>query len=95
MLFLGNAIMDITIGKTGYVGVIGASGSLKGHYIVSKDGKRDGENITTLDGLKEILDKEFELIDTKDIPFVIQETARKHQYTIAHMTIWQKRSDDV
>jgi putative 4-mercaptohistidine N1-methyltranferase len=53
--------------------------------------KRDGENITTLDGLKEILDKEFELIDTKDIPFVIQETARKHQYTIAQMTVWQKR----
>jgi len=53
--------------------------------------KRDGENVTTLDGLKEILGKDFELIDTKDVPFVIQETARKHQYTIAHMTIWQKR----
>jgi len=53
--------------------------------------KRDGENVTTLDGLKEILGNDFELIDTKDIPFVIQETARKHQYTIAQMTIWQKR----
>jgi 5-histidylcysteine sulfoxide synthase/putative 4-mercaptohistidine N1-methyltranferase len=53
--------------------------------------KRDGENITTLDGLKEILGRDFELIDTKDVPFVIQETARKHQYTIAQMTIWQKR----
>jgi hypothetical protein len=53
--------------------------------------KRDGENVTTLDGLKEILGKDFELIDTKDVPFVIQETARKHQYTIAHMTVWQKR----
>ena len=42
---LRKAIMDIKIGKTGYVGVIGASGSLKGHYIVSKDGKRDGEDI--------------------------------------------------
>ena len=52
--------------------------------------KRDGENVTTLDGLKEILGNDFELIDTKDIPFVIQETARKHQYTIAHMTVWQK-----
>jgi putative 4-mercaptohistidine N1-methyltranferase len=53
--------------------------------------KRDGENVTTLDGLKEILGNDFELIDTKDVPFVIQETARKHQYTIAHMTIWQKK----
>ncbi len=53
--------------------------------------KKDGENVTTLEGLKEILGDDFELIDTKDIPFVIQETARKHQYTIAQMTIWQKR----
>lgn len=53
--------------------------------------KRDGENVTTLDGLKEILGSDFELIDVKDIPFVIQETARKHQYTIAQMTIWEKR----
>ena len=57
--------------------------------------KRDGENITTLDGLKEILDKDFTLIDTKDVPFVIQETARKHQNTIAQMTIWEKRSKNV
>ena len=53
--------------------------------------KRDGENVTTLDGLKEILGKAFELIDTKDVPFVIQETARKHQHTIAQMTIWKRR----
>jgi putative 4-mercaptohistidine N1-methyltranferase len=53
--------------------------------------KRDGENVTTIDGLKETLGNDFELIDTKDVPFVIQETARKHQYTIAHMTIWQKK----
>ncbi|HSR74867.1 MAG TPA: 5-histidylcysteine sulfoxide synthase, partial [Sulfurovum sp.] len=53
--------------------------------------KRDGENVTTLEGLKEILESDFELIDTRDIPFVIQETARKHQYTIAQMTIWLRR----
>lgn len=53
--------------------------------------KRDGENVTTLQGLEEILGKEFTLVDTQDIPFVIQETVRKHQYTIAHMTIWQKK----
>ena len=53
--------------------------------------KRDGENVTTLDGLKEILGDDFELIDTKDIPFVIQETARKYQHTIAQMTIWEKK----
>ena len=53
--------------------------------------KRDGENVTTLQGLEEILGKEFTLIDTRDVPFVIQETARKHQHTIAHMTVWEKK----
>jgi methyl-accepting chemotaxis protein WspA len=42
---LRKAIVDIKIAKTGYVAVIGASGSLKGHYIISKNGERNGENI--------------------------------------------------
>ena len=53
--------------------------------------KKDGENFSTLDGLHEILDKHFKLIDTKDVPFVIAETARKHQYTVAEMSVWEKR----
>ena len=53
--------------------------------------KRDSENVSTLHGLEEILGNDFRLIDTKDVPFVIQETARKHQYTIAQMSIWEKR----
>ena len=53
--------------------------------------KREGENVSTLEGLKEILEPRFELIDRRDIPFVIQETARKHQYSIAEMTVWEKR----
>jgi hypothetical protein len=47
----------------------------------------------TLQGLEEILGKDFVLLDTEDIPFVIQETARKHQHTIAQMSVWQKRVD--
>ncbi|WP_309498206.1 putative 4-mercaptohistidine N1-methyltransferase, partial [Sulfurovum sp.] len=52
--------------------------------------RRDGENVTTLQGLDEILGSEFKLVDTRDVPFVIQETARKHQHTVAQMTIWEK-----
>jgi 5-histidylcysteine sulfoxide synthase/putative 4-mercaptohistidine N1-methyltranferase len=52
--------------------------------------KRDGENVTTLQGLEEILGNDFTLLETRDVPFVIQETARKHQYTIAQMSVWQK-----
>ena len=39
------AVMSIPVGKTGYVYVVGAKGNDRGRYIVSKDGKRDGEMI--------------------------------------------------
>ena len=38
---LREAIMNIKCGETGYVFVLDS----KGHYVISKDGKRDGENI--------------------------------------------------
>jgi putative 4-mercaptohistidine N1-methyltranferase len=50
--------------------------------------KKDGENFTTLDGLKEILEPGFSLKETRDVPFVIRETARKFQHTVARMSIW-------
>jgi len=55
--------------------------------------KRDGENFTTLDGLKEILGKHFKLIQgPQSVPFVIRETSRKHQHTLSEVTIWEKVS---
>ncbi len=55
--------------------------------------KVNGENYTTLDALKTHLKSDFELIGLpQDIPFVIRETARKHQHTIAQLTIWRKLS---
>jgi methyl-accepting chemotaxis protein len=38
---LRQAVMNIRVGKTGYVYVLDS----QGHYVISKDGKRDGENI--------------------------------------------------
>lgn len=42
---LRQAIMDVKIGENGYIYILGGNGSHKGHYIISKNGKRDGENI--------------------------------------------------
>ncbi len=42
---LRKGIMDVVVGKTGYVFVLGGSGQQKGEYIISAGGKRDGENI--------------------------------------------------
>lgn len=55
--------------------------------------KENGENVTTLDSLQRILGEQFEAVaDPMDIPFVIRETARKHQHTLAQLTLWRKRS---
>lgn len=54
--------------------------------------KINGENFTTLDGLHDILKAHFKAYaEPVDIPFVIRETARKHQHTIAQMTFWQRK----
>jgi putative 4-mercaptohistidine N1-methyltranferase len=50
-----------------------------------------GIEVLTLEGLKKILEENFELIATEDIPFVIRETSRKFQHTISQMSVWRKR----
>ncbi len=42
---LRQAVMDINVGKTGYVFVFGGKGDQRGQYIISKNGERDGENV--------------------------------------------------
>jgi methyl-accepting chemotaxis protein len=39
------AIMDIVVGKTGYIYVLQGTGDNRGCYVISYQGKRDGENI--------------------------------------------------
>ena len=54
--------------------------------------KKDGENFTTLDGLKAVLGKHFRLIrGPLSVPFVIRETKRKFQHTLSEVTIWECR----
>ena len=53
--------------------------------------RRDGEPYYTLDGLTDILSANFTLVDEPvDIPFIIRETRRKFQHTLAQLTIWQR-----
>ncbi len=53
---------------------------------------RVGENHTTLDGLKELLGRHFELLgEPRDVPFVIRETRRKFQHTLSELTVWRLR----
>ena len=53
--------------------------------------KKDGENFTTLDGLKARLAAHFRLIEGPlEVPFVIRETRRKHQHTISEVSVWER-----
>lgn len=56
-------------------------------------GYRDerGKEVKTIDTLKEILGKKFELLHLQDLEFVIKETARKFQHSIAEVSVWRKK----
>ena len=54
-------------------------------------GRREhGEPLSTFAGLARSLAGTFSLVHRQDLPFVIRETARKHQHTIAEMTVWRR-----
>jgi 5-histidylcysteine sulfoxide synthase/putative 4-mercaptohistidine N1-methyltranferase len=54
--------------------------------------KVNGENFTTLDGLQHLLGERFELIETKDIPYLLRESARKYQFNNSQMSIWRLKN---
>jgi len=54
--------------------------------------KRDGEPISTLDGIHLYLDESFEMIgEPQKVPFVIRETQHKFQHTLSEVTVWKRK----
>jgi len=54
--------------------------------------RENGEAVTTYRALQLALAADFEEIaPPQDVPFVIRETARKHQHTLAQLTVWRRR----
>ncbi len=52
--------------------------------------REGGEPVWSLDGLKETLKPHFQMIgEPQDVPFVIRETGRKFQHSIAQLTAWR------
>ncbi|MFK7854616.1 MAG: 5-histidylcysteine sulfoxide synthase [Granulosicoccus sp.] len=50
-----------------------------------------GENYTTLEGLRDALAPEFVAEGSpQDVPFVIRETRRKYQHSVAELSVWRK-----
>ena len=51
----------------------------------------EGDEIYTIEKLKELLCEKFELLHTQDLEFVIRETKRKFQHSISEVSVWKKR----
>ena len=51
----------------------------------------NGNEVSTLDGLKNMLGKHFDFVACEDVPFVIRETPRKYQHTLSEMSVWKKK----
>lgn len=48
-------------------------------------------NRSTLEGLRAVLEGDFELVTVKDLPFLIREHARKFQWSVAQASLWRRR----
>lgn len=54
----------------------------------------DGTPVTVRDGLHRLLGERFDPVgEPRDQPFVIRETRRKFQHTVAEVTVWRRRID--
>jgi 5-histidylcysteine sulfoxide synthase/putative 4-mercaptohistidine N1-methyltranferase len=52
---------------------------------------KNNKEIRTIDTLKNILLKKFELVHIQDLEFVIKETQRKYQHTVSELSVWRKK----
>lgn len=53
--------------------------------------ERDGQRVSTRDGLQAVLAADFDLVAVKDLPFLIREHARKFQWSVAEATLWRRK----
>ncbi|TVP89096.1 MAG: 5-histidylcysteine sulfoxide synthase [Pseudomonadaceae bacterium] len=53
--------------------------------------KKDGENYTTLDGLRDLLGEHFVQVgEPRKLEFVIRETQHKFQHSLSEVTVWER-----
>lgn len=55
--------------------------------------ERAGQRLTTLDGLREVLAPDFDLVETKQLPFLLREHARKFQLSVAEASLWRRKTN--
>lgn len=50
----------------------------------------NGEEVRAFEQMKIMLSRDFELVERRDMSFLIRETARKHQWTVADTSVWRR-----
>lgn len=53
--------------------------------------EKDGEAVWSQAGLTAVLEADFELLKSVDLPLVIREHARKYQYIVSLATVWRRK----
>ncbi len=53
--------------------------------------ERSGQTVGSFESLREILEPDFELMRTLDLPFLIREHARKFQWSVSNAGLWRRR----
>lgn len=53
---------------------------------------RDGCEVRGFDTMKDMMATDFELVEAVDMPLLIRETVRLHQWTVAHATVWRRKT---
>jgi len=54
-------------------------------------GSRSPEDHSAFEGIQKILSPDFELLGTRDLPFLIREHARKYQWSVSHGSVWRRQ----
>jgi putative 4-mercaptohistidine N1-methyltranferase len=55
--------------------------------------EREGMRVSTVAGLRVVLEENFTLVDVKELPFLIREHARKFQFSVAQASVWRRNDD--
>ena len=53
---------------------------------------KDGKEVRAADTVKSVFDPHFDLVESLDMPWIIRMTARLHQVTFGHATVWRRKS---
>ena len=53
---------------------------------------KDGREVRSFDGLKQVLQTDFDLVEAVELPFMYRESARMYFWGSDHTTVWRRKS---